>query len=468
MTLVQNRLQQLNGNNILIFLFLIASISSCSSKKISQISKTEYIEVGGNLKKNNNNKSVEVVEINTAPIKKADSILTQPVEFNISKEQFNKESNSNLLTNDLTKDTKHPYNIAVILPFYLDQIPLGKYIDDSTKLLSNDSKNAVEFYLGCQMAKEKFANKDLQVNVYFVDNKNDSLSSIHLFNNKPFPNVDYIVGPIGYKNLKTITDIAKNKQIVTISPFANSMYIQNNPYYFNANASLLSEYNELLNQYSNNNNNNNSILEIIYDGNDKTAENINLLKQLLSEKYVHLTPKFHSFSGIEDISKKLSQTDTLSKRSFIIYSSKDTYIKTVIPKLKSIKNHLSIYCTSIAMQPKLLNGLKTTHFIYSVSPYNTENLNYKIFEQQYEEKYAKAPTEVAHQAYDLLLRLLNNINKNQALTDNTSSYSLDFDNTQSKFNFQPILNNQGEINYYDNTNLYLYKWVNGSFVLDVQ
>ena len=120
------------------------------------------------------------------------------------------------------------------------------------------------------------------------------------------------------------------------------------------------------------------------------------------------------------------------------------------------------------MQPKLLNGLKTTHFIYSVSPYNTENLNYKIFEQQYEEKYAKAPTEVAHQAYDLLLRLLNNINKNQALTDNTSSYSLDFDNTQSKFNFQPILNNQGEINYYDNTNLYLYKWVNGSFVLDVQ
>ncbi|MBP6154756.1 MAG: hypothetical protein KA457_08040, partial [Chitinophagales bacterium] len=113
----------MNGNNILIFLFLIASISSCSSKKISQISKTEYIEVGGNLKKNNNNKSVEVVEINTAPIKKADSILTQPVEFNISKEQFNKESNSNLLTNDLTKDTKHPYNIAVILPFYLDQIP---------------------------------------------------------------------------------------------------------------------------------------------------------------------------------------------------------------------------------------------------------------------------------------------------------------------------------------------------------
>ena len=103
MTLVQNRLQQLNGNNILIFLFLIASISSCSSKKISQISKTEYIEVGGNLKKNNNNKSVEVVEINTAPIKKADSILTQPVEFNISKEQFNKVEDSVNLSRQKSK-----------------------------------------------------------------------------------------------------------------------------------------------------------------------------------------------------------------------------------------------------------------------------------------------------------------------------------------------------------------------------
>jgi hypothetical protein len=45
MTSVQNRLQQLSGNNLLVFLLLIASISSCASKKITSTNKVEVVSI---------------------------------------------------------------------------------------------------------------------------------------------------------------------------------------------------------------------------------------------------------------------------------------------------------------------------------------------------------------------------------------------------------------------------------------
>ena len=459
MTSVLNRLPLLNGNNLLIFLLLIAGISSCSSKKITTSKKVEVVAIQQKTEISANSTIGKTTQLE-------DSIKRKPTAFDLD-ENINKINTKNTNTNNYVKssnfDPNRIYNIAVILPFNLNQIPLGQYADDTTKQLSADTRSAVEFYLGCQMAREKFESKSLKTNVYFLDDRNDSLTATTLFGQKPFPNVDYMVGPLSFKNLKILSNYAKNTMTPLISPFANSMYIKDNPYLFNATASLKSQYSFILEQIKSRFPS--KTLEVLYDSQDSTAENIELLKSISAKYYSYGTIKFSSTQSWTDAAKLISTTDTLSEKCILIYSTKDTYIKAIIAKLKPSKNKLHIFTSSASKNSKSLVDAKNPHQVYSIYPFNTDNPAFTVFAQQYEEKYKKKPDETAAQAYDIMMHLFTLLDKNQLLQDNTYTYSADFDKIQTKFRFQPVLNNNGNVDYFDNTFLYLYKYVNGNFVI---
>lgn len=92
--------------------------------------------------------------------KKEDSLWRKPeavdIDNNLNKTQL-LNSNTGTYTKDniyLPQETNRIRNLAVILPFHLNQIPLGQYADDTTKQLNPESKYAMDFYLGCLMAKE--------------------------------------------------------------------------------------------------------------------------------------------------------------------------------------------------------------------------------------------------------------------------------------------------------------------------
>jgi len=455
---VQNHRQLLNGNNFLIVMMIFFGATSCGAKKLGASKKTEVVEI---------NKKTTKREFSSAAEKKRyeDSIARLAVPFDLEDGKKDKITNSKSNTSSdlpkVIKDANRIHNIAVILPFNLDQIPLGQYVDDSTKQLSIDSKNAVEFYLGCQMARDKFQSQSLETNVYFLDDKNDSLTYASLFTRKPFPNVDFVVGPIGYKNLKMAADLTKSNQIPMISPFANSMYIKDNSYYFNANASLITQYKYLMEQSKAKFPT--KTLEVIYDGKDSLAESINILKEIVDKYYSYSNIKYTSLRPTDDVTKLMTTADTLSQRIILIYSSKDVYIKPVIAKLKPLKNDLQIFTSSCAKNAKALADVKFPHDIYTVYSYNADNINANVFNDKFEEKYLKKPTEIAFQAYDLMMHLFATLDKNQNLQDNSYNYSADFDNTQTKFQFKPVLSKNGNVDYYDNTFMYLYKYSGGSF-----
>ncbi|HNI33656.1 MAG TPA: hypothetical protein PK628_12060, partial [Chitinophagales bacterium] len=150
----------------------------------------------------------------------------------------------------------------------------------------------------------------------------------------------------------------------------------------------------------------------------------------------------------------------------LIYSSKDTYIKSVVAKLKPSKNKLDIFTSANARFIKALSDNKNPHSVYTVYPFNNDNSNYEAFASKFEEKYNKKPSEIAAQAFDILTHLLNTIDKKQTLQNNIYQYSTDFNNVHTKFRFEPVLDNEKNVDFYDNSFLYLYKYVNGTFVLE--
>jgi ABC-type branched-subunit amino acid transport system substrate-binding protein len=388
-----------------------------------------------------------------------DSLSRKPVIFDLQIENTIPKPAS--IEPEKVKTADEIHNIAVLLPFHLDQIPLGKYADDTTRQLSIDSKNAIEFYLGCQLAREKFAGRKSTTNVYFLDSKNDSATMEAVFLRKPFPNVDYIVGPLYFNTLSLAADLAKQQEIPLISPLANSMYIRNNPFYYNANASLRGQYSFLLEtikaKYPS------KTVEVIYDGKDSLSENIRMLKDLAGNDFTYGNIHFTSLQAWEDFNKTMVKPDTVSERVILIYSTKESYIKTILAKLKPVKNPLRIFCTSVIKNSKSLVDSKFPHSVFTTFPYNNKTPNHAVFAAKYEEKFLKKPAETASQGYDILMYLFTILENNQELSSSTYTFSNNFDLTQLKLRFKPVLNKNGEINYYDNTNLYLYKYVNGIF-----
>lgn len=463
MTSVQNHQRLLNGNNFLIFLMIICGITSCAAKKVTATKRTEIVAI-------NKNSTLSSKEVAEAKKRYEDSIArkAQALDIDNSDVKGSKDNSKSKDYNDKSKALNEDINrirkVAVILPFNLNQIPLGNYVDDSTKQLSVESRNAVEFYLGCLMAKDKFQSSKLKSNVYFIDEPKDTDEFASIFNNKPFPDIDYIVAPVTPSNLNQFANLAKSNKIPLISPFTSSIYIKDNNYLFNANPSLLSQYSYILDNIKSRFPS--KIVEVIYDGKDSSAENIKFLKDILDEKKMNGNVKYFPLASSDDIASAMLQTDTLSERIVLIYSSKEIYIKSAIAKLKHTKNDLQIFTSSCVRYTKALADAKYPHSIYTIYAQEQDNVNYKILASQFEEKYMKPPTEIAFKAYDIMMNLFSVLDKNQNLIDNTYNYSTNFDTIHSKFKYEPVYNQKGRIDYYDNQVMYLYKYVNGNFVLN--
>ncbi len=460
MTLAPSHQQLSSGNNIfLVLISLILLITSCGAgKKMSDSKKqTEVVEL--NIKRDS-------VAKHTVPL---DILDIDEVKSNTKESIIENESKVDSVVLPITTtqtQTKDVYKIAVVLPFLLNQIPLsGVYVDDSSKILLPDSKKAMDFYLGCKIAKEEIQNYNKHTNVYFIDDKNNSEELNNLANSSVLKNADYIIAPFNVNQVKILADFAKSNQKIVFSPTVNSIYaVKNNPFFYSVTPSLFAQYQYLLQNIQQKHPQ--KKIEIIYNEVDSLSEKITFLKHIIAQnsKYPNAEIKYeiYNFNTSENIASKLYIQDTLSDRIILICSSNETYIKNVINKLAPIKNKLQIYANStIRFSKSIITAKNFKHQLFTTYAYNS-NAATKIFSQKYVDKYVKQPTEISFLGYDMMKFILQKIENNEIISEqNTNSYN---EFIQSNFNFIPNINSLGTIDYYDNVGLNLYQLTNGVFV----
>ncbi|QQR97584.1 MAG: amino acid ABC transporter substrate-binding protein [Sphingobacteriales bacterium] len=464
MILAQSRQQLLNGNKLMLFLFsIILLITSCGAGKRLPGDKSKK-------------KDAEIVEINvkrdsvakyTIPVDILDMDDAKPSipEINIEKESIINTKIDSFVTG-IDNNIKNDYRIAVVLPFMLNQIPIsGVYVDDSSKQLLPDSKKAMDFYLGCKLAKEENESYNKNVNVYFVDDKNSSDELNTLMQSPVLKNADYIVAPFNATQVKLLSEFAKQNQKPLFSPITNSIYsVKNNPFFYSVTPSLYAQYQYIIQTIQQNQLN--QKIEIIYDDADTVSEKIAFLKNIIEQNSTYPNTSIdyvtYNLKSSDNIAQKLYTTDTISKRNIVILSSNELYIKNVINKLASIKNPLDIYANSkIKFSKSLITAKNFKHNLYTIYAYNT-NTDTKLFNQKYQDNFVKEPTELSYLGYDLLQFLLMRIENNKSFLEKDDlSYSTYL---QSDFNFIPSISNSKSIDYYDNLSLKLYKWNSGAFI----
>lgn len=131
------------------------------------------------------------------------------------------------------RNKKNSYNLALILPFKLEQtIAL-----DMANLTKGNNSNfpavpalAVDFYLGFKRAVDSLNTKDFELglDLYDVDDK-DSLKLSQLVNDPKFKQTDFIFGPLYASGFKVIAQKAKESGIPIVSPITqqNKMLYDN-------------------------------------------------------------------------------------------------------------------------------------------------------------------------------------------------------------------------------------------------
>lgn len=140
-------------------------------------------------------------------------------------------SPSNTIHLTTTKDTinlndprfakKSTYNIALILPFKLDEtndlVP-GNLVKNNSSFPQIPTL-AVDFYLGFKHAVDSLTSNDFKLNLdlYDLDDK-DSANMVNLNNAVNTKGFDFIFGPMYASGFKTISQTAKEQKIPIVSP----------------------------------------------------------------------------------------------------------------------------------------------------------------------------------------------------------------------------------------------------------
>ena len=134
----------------------------------------------------------------------------------------------------VSKPKKNNYNIALLLPFRLDEI-LAMDINEAVKNKMNFPMVpgwAYDFYLGFSRACDSLKNKDYELNiqVFDIDDK-DSLKLVQFSNDLKNKNFDMIFGPLFANGFKLVAKKAKDLHIPIISPLTQENKILFNNIY---------------------------------------------------------------------------------------------------------------------------------------------------------------------------------------------------------------------------------------------
>ena len=207
---VQNLLQPLNGNKkLLLVLFLLSSvlIQSCSSWKFSQ----EQLNLEEKYQRHQTENPIVVV----------------PAKDSVQQTVVNLPEKIDSLASIYPFIQKEKYNIAYILPLYLNEI-----YDEEFKQ-KRISKLAQEYYMGAKLALEdSVPNLGLNLQVQIFDNYSGSDSSIsHILSLIDKDSFDLIVGPFLNTHMDEFSAYSQMHMLPIISPLSIKKGFLENPYF---------------------------------------------------------------------------------------------------------------------------------------------------------------------------------------------------------------------------------------------
>ncbi len=178
--------------------------------------------------------------INVAELKKLNPGLTENLQLGqqlkvpLMKNAEPKPKKDSVVTFECGKTGKQDsYNIAVMIPFYLDHSYNIDTGDLKTPTSSYKSLTFIQFYEGILMAVDSLEKSGISARVYIYDVAEDTSNIDMILKKSEFQNMNLIIGPLFSNNFTIVAKWANEHKVNIINPFTNkSDLITGNPYAF--------------------------------------------------------------------------------------------------------------------------------------------------------------------------------------------------------------------------------------------
>jgi len=367
----------------------------------------------------------------------------------------------------VVKPIRTSFNIAVVLPFSIHQVPLdfNPYFLDTNVFLSEDMKQSLDFYMGMKLAVDDHANTVLKTNFFILDDANNSATVKKLLQSRPFPEVDFIIGGKQNYVVKELLSFAKDKQVPIISPFITELGgTSGSPFFYSAAPSLKSELNMLLERA--NNRFPEKDLHVLFDSqNDSSRMALQLVRSLCEEKY---RMKVIPTAINEDFSvEKLTMMVDEGAQLFMVASFKESVVKDFLQKSAGLSNPITILGMSnwMNMRQPDWNGNKQ-HSISITGSGRTQSAKVrKEFDERFVQEFSIEPNEITFLGYDLANYILKLI-EIDAVGKFPSSDDLNLKMLMYGFKFEPVFAPDGSILQYKNVHAQYLRWQQNQFSRD--
>ncbi len=124
------------------------------------------------------------------------------------------------------------YNVALMMPFYLEEIDSVQFNPEQPQLDYN-SFRFLSFYYGTLLAIDSLEKQGLQIDLHVYDVDEDVSKAIKVINEKELREMDLIIGPFFYSAFQSVAAFAKNYRIPIVNPLSGrSEVVDNNPSIF--------------------------------------------------------------------------------------------------------------------------------------------------------------------------------------------------------------------------------------------
>lgn len=388
-----------NTNHVVVkgeSLYSIAKLYSVTVDKIKKANPgiTDFIKPGQIIK----------IPVTDQLSNKADSLIQ------IQKDSLKADSAEKYdCTNPKLLDT---YNVAFMIPFYLDNMYEIKTEDPDIKDKdANDytSFTFVQFYEGALIAIDSLKKSGLNAKIYVYDVQNDSSVTKKILEKPEFKKMNLIIGPFYENSLKVVSSFAKKNKIYMIDPVSTEdSLLKNNPYVINSSPSIEMQLNQvaayLIGRYPG------SPIVVVHNNKEAEKKYVEMMGNAIrqEEKKAGLQdssfrPVVYSTSGVSGITKNFDIADT---NIVITLSNGEIFVSNYVRGLSAVADNYKMIVFGLPSW-KNFDQIETEYFLQlylhvfssSFIDYNEDMVN--KFVKTYREEYKTEPEKYAFMGFDI-------------------------------------------------------------------
>ena len=313
-------------------------------------------------------------------------------------------------------------NVAVLLPFYLNQNSIRTEIDSKQTKRPDEwifpgSLDFVEMYEGILLAADTLRSLGLDITLSTFDIRSDTIGITKLIESGKLSQMDLIIGPVYSRNLTIVAEYARSKSIPVVSPVTllNNLVLVNNPTLFMANSSLEVAQKALAKRISENYDNNLVFVHADSAGTDPDIKRFkNMIFSELSYKMPYEDIKFKEFlsgsifnnDSINRLSHALSEH---SKNIVIIASEESPIISEIVRNVHGLSKKYDVKVFGYpAMREELDNLEQKVLFDLDIAIYSSFWIDYsrkniQRFNYNFKQKFLTEPSEKSYawQGFDI-------------------------------------------------------------------